>query len=110
MAQMMASQLFVSFVKFVSHHCYLKCLLQTNDRTGSVTGPGPGRSTTGPDRHRFNFWTGFSPLFAFPPEIDRDLLALKLTIAAMRSCPRNGRYNGAQLLMHHGHVNFCEVK
>jgi len=34
-------------------------------RTGSVTGPGPGRSRTGSDRHRSNFWTGAGPLFAF---------------------------------------------
>ena len=39
--------------------------LTIRDRTGSVTGPGPGRSRTGSDRRRSNFWTGAGSLFAF---------------------------------------------
>ena len=65
------------------------------DCISSVTGPEPSQSRTGPDWCQYIFWTGSSQLFAFSPEMDRDLLALKSTIAAMRSCPLNGRYNGA---------------
>ena len=43
----------------------LVILMKFRDRTGSVTGPGPGRSRTGSDRCRSNFWTGAGPLFAF---------------------------------------------
>ena len=77
-------------VEFASLLDISKC----NDRTGCVTDPVPCRSTTGPDWRRFNFRTSSGPLFAFSLEIDRDLLALKSTIAAMRLCSRNG-VNGA---------------
>ena len=50
---------------------YSRTSLTINDRAGFVTGPGTGRSTTGPDRRRYDFWTSFGPLFAFLPEIDR---------------------------------------
>ena len=42
----------------------LSCF-KIRDRTSSVTGPGPGRSRTGSDRRRSNFWTGAGPLLAF---------------------------------------------
>ena len=43
--------------------CYYYIVIR--DRTGSVTGPGLGRSRTGSDRCRSHFWTGTDPLFAF---------------------------------------------